>query len=376
MEQIAKNTLIEEIPDERDDYYSNDDIFEFTSWGADLSFRELIQQYKDEELLKPEIQRHYVWDKTAASRFIESILLGLPIPSIFLAKQDDEKLLIIDGYQRIKSVFDYVTGIFSGDNKVFKLTNSKKINERWRGKSFSELTDIEQRRISKATIHSIIFSQKKPEHNNTGMYQVFERINTSGSTLFPQEIRNCIYQGEFNNLLIALNNDKDWRTLLGEQKIDARMRDTELILRFFSLRQLYSNPPEIQTISLKKYLNEFMGNLNRKDKETDRVLKELQNIFKNFIPKVLATFGPLAFHNLPAATTKIARTKFNPTIFDSILISFCLHYSDNNDPKILNENRIKLLKDEKYLQLIRFKTTDTKRIFERINLASKYLFGI
>src|SRR5688500_5551836 len=127
------------IPDESDDAddYSNDDLYNIESWGADLSFRELIMMYDDNELLKPELQRHYVWDRNEASRFIESLLLGLPVPSIFLAKQPDEKRLIIDGYQRIMTVYEYVVKrVFSKDGKAFKLSNSRRINEKWRGKSF------------------------------------------------------------------------------------------------------------------------------------------------------------------------------------------------------------------------------------------------
>ena len=87
--------------------------------AADLSFRELVSMYNDNELVKPELQRKYVWDKIEASRFIESILLGLPVPSIFLAQSGSQKL-IVDGYQRIMTVYDYIRGIFTTDNKVFK----------------------------------------------------------------------------------------------------------------------------------------------------------------------------------------------------------------------------------------------------------------
>ena len=112
-----KEEHIVTITDEIDDSYSNDDLYNITSWGADLAFRELITMYQEEDLLKPELQRKYVWDKSEASRFIESILLGLPIPSIFLANTSDEKKLIIDGYQRIMTVVDYVEGIWQKDNK-------------------------------------------------------------------------------------------------------------------------------------------------------------------------------------------------------------------------------------------------------------------
>jgi len=186
------NGKVQQIKDEENDFYSDDDLFKISSWGADLSFRELIQRYLDNELVKPELQRKYVWDKTEASRFIDSLLLGLPVPSIFLAKMEDEKLLIIDGYQRIMTVFDYVRGIFGGDGKVFKLSRSEKINATWRGRAFTELSDTQQRKIRNTTIHAIIFLQQHPTGDDTSLYQVFERINTSGRTLMPQEIRKSI----------------------------------------------------------------------------------------------------------------------------------------------------------------------------------------
>ena len=193
---------IQVLKEEENDFYSDDDLFRISAWGADLSFRELIDRYQDNELLKPELQRKYVWDRTEASRFIDSLLLGLPVPSIFLAKTQNEKLLIIDGYQRIMTVYDYVRGIYSGDGKVFKLSKSEKINLRWRGNSFLELSDTEQRKIKNTTIHAIIFSQQHPVGTDTSLYQIFERINTSGKTLLPQEIRNCVYQGKLNDLLL------------------------------------------------------------------------------------------------------------------------------------------------------------------------------
>lgn len=133
---ISEKDHIEVIKSEMEDDYSDDSLFNISSWGADLSFRELVSMYNDNELVKPELQRKYVWDKIEASRFIESILLGLPVPSIFLAQSGSQKL-IVDGYQRIMTVYDYIRGIFTTDNKVFKLANSDRINLRWRNKAFA-----------------------------------------------------------------------------------------------------------------------------------------------------------------------------------------------------------------------------------------------
>ena len=150
------------------------------------------------------------------------------------------------------TVYDYMRGIFSADKKVFKLSNSEKINTRWRNKAFSELSTDDQRKLKSTTIHAIIFEQKKPANDDTSLYQVFERINTSGRTLTAQEIRNCVYQGSFNELLFELNEDANWRRLFGSEEADNRMRDIEYILRFFVMKTDIVLHSESKQISLKK----------------------------------------------------------------------------------------------------------------------------
>ena len=144
MDYTKDNDVVDEIREETDSY-SDDSLFNITSFGTDMSFREIITMYDEGDLEKPELQRNYVWNKNEASRFIDSVLLGLPVPSIFLAKTNDEKRLIVDGYQRIMTVYDYVKrGIFGGDGKSFALSNSDLINVRWRGKTFQELLPEEK----------------------------------------------------------------------------------------------------------------------------------------------------------------------------------------------------------------------------------------
>lgn len=244
MATLREQMIVDEIKEEMDGY-SDDSLFNITSFGTDMTFRELITMYEEGDLEKPEMQRNYVWNKNEASRFIDSVLLGLPVPSIFLAKTKDEKRLIVDGYQRIMTVYDYVQrGIFGGDGKSFALSNSEIINKRWRGKTFQELQPEEKRRIRNFPIHAIVFEQKEPQ-DDTGMYQIFERINTGGRTLKPQEIRNCVYHGDFNKLLVELNKNANWRKIYNDGVEDTRMADIELILRMFAFGYIYSQE-EIQ----------------------------------------------------------------------------------------------------------------------------------
>jgi hypothetical protein len=364
---------IQLIKDEENDFYSDDDLFKISSWGADLSFRELIQRYEDNELVKPELQRKYIWDKTEASRFIDSLLLGLPVPSIFLAKTSDEKLLIIDGYQRIMTVYDYVRGIFGGDNKVFKLSKSEKINTKWRGKAFAELSDTEQRKIRNTTIHAIIFLQQHPPGDDTSLYQVFERINTSGRTLLPQEIRNCIYQGPFNDLLFELNKLPKWRVLFGSVTEDQRMRDIELILRFFALNSTEFLAITQDNISLKKFLNQFMGvhqNLSEED------LINYRNRFIRSINFIHDNIGENSFNNLSSTIEGKFSPNFSPTIFDSLAIATDQLFEEGFNFRIENiqQNRTTLLHDVDYKFSLTKETMRKEAIRKRIQKVKDVLY--
>jgi uncharacterized protein with ParB-like and HNH nuclease domain len=373
MIEEEENKNIENIVEE-DKGYSNDDLFNITSWGADMSFRELINMYEDDELLKPELQRKYVWDKAEASRFIESILLGLPIPSIFLANTKDGNKLIIDGFQRIMTVYDYVKkGIFAKDGKVFKLVNTERINKKWRGKAFSELEEFDQKRIRQTTIHSIIFEQKHPTDDDSSLYQVFERINTSGRVLKPQEIRNCVYQGNLNSLLFKLNLNPTWRKLFGINDEDSRMTDLEFILRYFALSSKDLIGVKKGQISLKLNLNSYMGSINH---NTKAFVINKEKEFEDVISKIYENFGENAFRNYSQDGFV---KKFHPTIFDSIIIS--TSYAMEKGVDVTNIESIKLkhielLKDEDFKRYTTQRTTNLQNINGRINLACNYLYAL
>lgn len=369
MSEIAMDEVKEEL-----EQYSDDDLYNINSWGADLSFREIITMYDEDELLKPELQRKYVWSRVEASRFIDSILLGLPVPSVFFAKEPNETMLIIDGFQRIMTVYDYVVGVFSGDGKVFKLSNSENINARWRGKAFAELDNEEKRKIKGTTIHAIIFEQKSPK-NDTGMFQIFERINTGGRTLKPQEIRNCVYQGKCNKLLFDLNKIVEWRELLGSKEEDARMADLELILRFFAMQELlYRDESNLKQINLTKYLNKYMSD---KIYASDEDINKMSQEFTTMVKKCKEIFGTVAFKNLKNSSHEYTN-KINPAIFDAIAVSTFYAYNKGaiNGDIDYQKKHIELLQNEEFKTAASHRTTNTENIYKRINLASQIIYGV
>lgn len=362
------------IEEEHNEELSNDDLFNISSWGADPSVRELITQYSEGDIEKPELQRKYVWNKKVASRFIESLLLGLPVPSIFLANiESTGKRLIIDGYQRIRTLHDYIhEGIWRGDDSVFRLVDSNVINKRWRNKTFEELSESDKRRLKNYTIHAIIFEQRRPA-NDSAMFQIFERINTSGVSLNDQEVRNCVYQGAMNTRLFELNQKKEWRVLFGKVTQDNRMIDLELILRFFAM-----NKPEIylsneKNFVLKKILNDEMANNRSESEYLDRICDD----FVNTIEFIYKYFGEEAFYNLQNDLQKI-RKRLYPTVYDSLMIATSIALSKGFNPagEDLKARRMAMLKDESYRESITQGTMTVEHIQTRIQRALKIVYEL
>ena len=352
--------------------YSDDSLYNITSFGTDLTFRELVSMYRDGDLEKPELQRKYVWSKLEASRFIDSLLLGLPVPSIFLAKTKDNRRLIVDGYQRIMTVYDYIQGIFSGDGKPFKLANSQIIHPLWRNKTYLELSEEQKRALRLYTIHAIVFEQKHPE-NDTGMYQVFERINTSGTVLKPQEIRNCVYHGAFNQMLFELNRNSVWRTILGTKE-DSRMADVELILRFFAFVDFRKEDINNKQINLVKFLNVYMGvncdiSIAEASQKKDLFIKTITFLYKN-----------IGEHLFRTAKEKEGEYywsgKVNPVVFDAVCVATVLSNGIQYDRKDLLQRYETLLMDKEFQLVTRQRTTNKENIIKRVNIAAKVLYGV
>ena len=269
------------------------------------------------------------------------------------------------------TVYDYVQkGVFSGDGKVFRLSNSDKINSRWRNKAFTELSVDDQRKIRSTTIHAIVFEQKKPENNDTSMYQVFERINTSGRTLTPQEIRNCVYQGSFNKLLFELNELDAWRKLYGSASPDSRMRDLECILRFFVMKSSIVQETESVQITLKKCFNDFMGNERNANPDT---IERFRNEFTQTMNGILRIVGDNAFRNYSKGKFT---SKFNPALFDAVAVAFYQLQQEGIDIQNLDQQaHQRLFENDEFVKACKQRTTDIVNIKKRISIVRSLLCG-
>ena len=188
------------------------ETFSITSYGADYPIDGLIKRFEAGDIIIPTFsqepeqgqtttgfQREFVWKKSQADRFIESLLLGLPVPSIFLVKEPNGKFLVLDGQQRLRTLHSFYSGVFQGDE--FKLSE---VQGQWVGKTYRTLHPEDRRRLDDSILHAIIVRQDEPTEDQSSIYLIFERLNSGGTILQPQEIRVALYHGAFATLRVSL----------------------------------------------------------------------------------------------------------------------------------------------------------------------------
>ncbi len=324
--------------------------YEITSYGADYTVDGLVRRMGDGSIYVPPFQRAFVWKYGQASRFIESLLLGLPVPGIFLSREPDSRLVIIDGQQRLTSLLFFYSGIYKPTGRVFALRG---VQPEFENKTWETLSIENKRRLSDAIIHATIIKQDKPSEDNSSIYYIFERLNTSGTLLTPQEIRSCIFHGKFRELLRTLNAIPDWRAIYGPKS--PRFRDEELILRFFALYYLtdrYSEP-------MKSFLNYYMGH-NRELKSQSE--DELTPLFQKTITFAYDCLGKNAFKY---------QKYLSASIFDSVMVGLAkrLGKGEIKNKQAFESAYTNLFDNPDYLGGILQSTGSIKNVNTRINLA-------
>jgi hypothetical protein len=191
-------------------------------------------------------QRKFVWARAQMDRFIESLLLGYPIPGIFFVQQADRRYLVLDGQQRLRTLADFYAGSHKG--KPFEL---KAVGDEYVGLTYDTLTTEQRRILDNTFIQATIVKTDGSADSLDAVYQVFERLNSGGTQLTAHEIRVALYAGPIIEFLGILNSNEAWRSLYGPESV--RLRDQELILRIVAL---YTSPGTYRR-PLKRFLNEF-----------------------------------------------------------------------------------------------------------------------
>jgi hypothetical protein len=344
------------VEDADEDVSTTGELFSISSFGVDYPVETLVSRMDKKLFYIPPFQRAFVWSQNQCSRFIESLLLGLPVPGIFLFKEADSgKHLVIDGQQRLKSLLYFVAGIING--KEFALTG---LETKFGNRTYKTLDEADRARLDDAVIHATVFKQDLPEGEINSVYEVFERINTGGIKLSPQEIRSCICHGNFNDYLHKLNDNPEWRAIYGPKS--KRLKDVELILRFMAFFEKgsdYESP-------MKHFLNDYM---KEKRNLSDSQLQEIGNIFVQMICFVSKALGSRTFR---------PDRSLNTAVFDSVANALARRLAVKGEPQaqVALAAYNALLQNERFVEGYIRSTADEENVKKRMEEAEKAFASI
>jgi len=356
----------EPVPSEEADGDAALNTYEIVTYPADYTLSVLVDKWRRGQVKIPRFQRNFVWKQSQASRLIESFLIGLPVPSIFLYtdRNDMNNQLVVDGQQRLNAIAYFFEGYFgeensSGRRQVFKLMGLHESSP-FLGKTYADL-EIDDpaawNRLNDSVLRAFVIQQLDPA-DDTSIYHVFERLNNGGTQLSPQEIRNAVNHGPFNELLHQLNDWSGWRWLWGSADPDKRQRDVEMVLRVIALAEDGDNYEK----PMKEFLNRFMRK-QRGASEAD--LASLRANFERAV-KVAQVLGPRPFRRSAG---------FNAAIFDGVMTAILKSDVATVDASDFKARYEALLADKDFIAMTSSGTTDEEVLLKRIALASTRLLG-
>jgi len=326
--------------------------YSLTSYGADYSVQSIVEQIKAKIIYVPDFQRQFVWTREEGSRFIESLLLGFPVPGIFLAHDQDGKLLIVDGQQRLLSLYYFYIGVLRGEK--FALRGVVPDLE---DKAYPALSYDDKTRLDNQIIHATIVKPDDFKADRESVYLLFERLNTGGVKLTGQEIRSSLYYGKFNDYLNKVVTREEWSSIFGST--NDRSKSQELILRFFAFyykREAYELP-------MNRFINDFM--LSNRELETYSE-GELDALLMPALGLVKSALGRRAFR---------LGGGINAAVFDSVMVALTTRLqADHISPLQTQVLYNMLLLDEKYLAAVRTSTAHKASVEARNQIAIEY-FG-
>jgi Protein of unknown function DUF262 len=330
--------------------------------GSDFDVEGLVRRLERRDIVIPtfghpeeppietaRFQRGFVWTKPQMDRFIESLLLGYPIPGIFLVQQADRRYLVLDGQQRLRTLQSFYEGLHNG--REFALQN---VAKQFQGLTYRTLSDEDRRTLGNTFIQATIVATDGSVRSLDAVYQVFERLNSGGTQLTPHEIRVALYAGPFIDFLTQLNENPAWRNLYGRRS--PRLRDEEIVLRaiaFYVSPGTYKRP-------LKTFLNEFVG----ANRYMDSIpADQLGQLFANAAALINAEAGPNAFRYQSA--------QINAALTEAILVGLMrrLDAGDPPSPTSVAEAINALLDDRRLAQVISRATADEESVRTRLNLS-------
>ncbi|MGA9766510.1 MAG: DUF262 domain-containing protein [Rhodomicrobium sp.] len=291
--------------------------YDITSTPNDFNVLTISSFLDAGSIILPPYQRNYIWDKARASKLIESLILGLPVPQLFLYEEAKNRFAILDGQQRLLSIYFFMKKRFPrktqrmtlrdifaeaggfpervlADNKYFQPFSvhlpavGGEDRSPLHGLNYDTLQEHHRRAFDLRPMRCVIIKQNEPKDDNSSVYEIFDRLNTGGVNLKPQEIRANLYYSDFYKFLYDTNKDPRWRRILGQNDRDEKLRDVELLLRAFAMLCFADE----YRPSMTRFLNRFSN--HAKKTFNDELIAKLQRIFEAFLSSS-SSIDPAAF---------------------------------------------------------------------------------
>lgn len=380
-------SLFEDALDESDqEEVAQIDEYELSSSPNDFNISTIFNFIQSGSVKIPAFQRNYVWDIKRASRLIESLIIGLPVPQIFLYEEARNSFMVVDGQQRLMTIYYFIQGRFPRMSKraelrkVFDeqghvpddLLNSNEYFEQFRlklpevaesapnrftGVSYETLGDYKTQ-FDLRTIRNIIVKQTHPSDDHSSIYEMFNRLNTGGTLLSPQEIRVSLYHSALLDELSRINVDPRWRSLTRQSQPDLHMRDVELLLRATAMWRAGAgyNP------SMATFLNRFAAAAQRSPADID--LSSITEVFDWFFEGLTPEM---------AGSLRSERKKLIVTLFESVFAACAERWASGGAFQIPPTFASTLYADEIFREQSDTRPTERSKVRNRLQRAKDLL---
>lgn len=334
-------------------------VYDIAVYPADYTLSVINELWNQKDIIVPKFQRKFVWTIKQSSLLIESLLMGLPVPQAFFFVEPDGRNLVIDGLQRIMSVVYFFSGYFGeetyqGKKTVFRLTGLSEKSP-YADKLYAELLESDQRKLRGSILRVINVKQLGPKNDDTSAYHIFERLNTGGTPLTSQEIRNCVYHGPLVDILTQLNLDKNWRKIIGKNALDKHQKDIELLLRVLAFATRANNYEK----PMKEFLNLTMSHYRMADKEE---IQKFRERFPAVCGKIVSDLGGTPFH---------PKGRLNASALDSVMGTLVSNY--DAFPADFAKRYSDLFADVAFTDTLSVSTSDTAIVKKRLQLVRQHL---
>jgi hypothetical protein len=328
-----------------------------------FSVRELKSDYEDEMLvLAPDFQREFVWTLKQKSELIESILMGIPLPMIYFFEGDNGVLQVVDGKQRLTTLFQFLAN-------EFPLSQSLSILVDHKGKRYKDLFPAERAKIAR---HQFVTQTIIPPTPDRIKFDIFERVNRKGSTLNNQEMRNALYQGKATDLLDKLAQLESFKIATDYGISPTRMKDRYMILRFIAFylwKEKLLIDKDKNIIDYKSDIDEFVGKtMSFINKQNEDFIEKLSNMFDETLKFAFKLRGKYVFR-IPS---EVKKRPINMALMDSLGYLFSKIRDCNNTEKYsdLIDN---LFNDEDYIKSLTLRVDNKASVQTRFDKIEQIL---